>query len=90
MPSKITAEEIKELSLKFEDKLIELRRDFHMHPEVGFKEVRTNKVITEELTKLGYCSINSKIAKTGVTCLLKEDNAENNAKVALMPCLCRK
>ncbi|MDZ7671547.1 MAG: hypothetical protein U5K53_01705 [Halanaerobiales bacterium] len=35
--------DIKELVKEHNDELIELRRDFHKHPELGFKEFRTSK-----------------------------------------------
>lgn len=34
--------------------LVSLRRDFHMHPEVGFTEFRTAAKVVELLTSLGY------------------------------------
>ncbi|KQL45001.1 aminobenzoyl-glutamate utilization protein A [Brevibacillus choshinensis] len=34
--------------------LVSLRRDFHMHPEVGFTEFRTATKVVEILTSLGY------------------------------------
>jgi amidohydrolase len=30
-----------------------LRRDFHRHPELGFKEVRTAGIVAKELGDLG-------------------------------------
>ena len=30
-----------------------LRRDFHMHPELGFREVRTGGIVAKELEALG-------------------------------------
>ena len=35
------------------DELIALRRDFHRHPEIGFQEVRTSKIVEDYLTELG-------------------------------------
>ncbi len=35
-------------------KLIEDRRDFHQHPELGWMELRTTKKIAERLRELGY------------------------------------
>lgn len=43
----------------------QLRRDFHAHPELGFQEVRTAGIVTEELNKLGI-EVSTGIAKTGV------------------------
>ena len=47
-----------------------LRRDFHMHPELGFREKRTSEIIARELTDLGL-EVHSGIAETGVVALLK-------------------
>ncbi len=43
----------------------QLRRDFHMHPELGFKEVRTARVVARELGDLGL-DVATGIADTGV------------------------
>lgn len=51
--------------------LIEQRRDFHMHPELMYQEVRTSRVVAERLRKLGLEDIKTGIAKTGVTALIK-------------------
>ena len=32
--------------------MIDVRQDFHMHPELSFKEVRTPKIIAEHLKRL--------------------------------------
>jgi amidohydrolase len=37
----------------FDDWLVNLRRDFHAHPEVSFKENRTTEKISELLTEMG-------------------------------------
>jgi amidohydrolase len=42
-----------------------MRRDFHIHPELGFQEVRTSGIITRELRELGL-EVSTGIAKTGV------------------------
>ncbi|KAB2333329.1 amidohydrolase [Cytobacillus depressus] len=42
-----------ESAKQVEQYVISLRRDFHMHPEVGLQEKRTIKVVTEELRKMG-------------------------------------
>ncbi|MDO5360323.1 MAG: amidohydrolase [Jeotgalicoccus sp.] len=34
--------------------LINWRRDFHQHPELGFLEMRTSTIVADELSKLGY------------------------------------
>lgn len=42
-----------------------MRRDFHLHPELGFQEVRTSGIIANELRELGL-EVSTGIAKTGV------------------------
>ncbi|MFP4374582.1 MAG: M20 family metallopeptidase [Spirochaetaceae bacterium] len=39
--------------LKLKDEMIGLRRDLHAHPELGFEEHRTAKVIEDQLRSLG-------------------------------------
>ena len=50
-----------------------LRRDFHKHPELGFKEIRTASVVVAELKKMGLDPI-SEIGTTGVVCLIEGEN----------------
>lgn len=64
-------DDIKTRILQLENELIALRRDFHMYPELGFKEFKTADKIEAFLTKLGLTV--SRTAKTGVTALLKGD-----------------
>src|SRR5260370_40398328 len=52
--------------------MIERRRDFHRHPELGFQEVRTSGIVAQELTKLGL-EVQTGIGKTGVVGLLEGD-----------------
>lgn len=54
------------------DELIAQRRDFHMHPELAFEEVRTSKIIAEQLQKLGL-EVQTGIAKTGIVAILEGD-----------------
>lgn len=50
--------------------LIERRRDFHRHPELGFQEVRTAGVVARTLTDLGL-EVRTGVGKTGVIGLLE-------------------
>jgi metal-dependent amidase/aminoacylase/carboxypeptidase family protein len=45
--------------------LIDWRRDFHLHPEVGFKEHHTAAHIAEELAALGW-RVRTGVGRTGV------------------------
>src|SRR3990172_1109532 len=47
-----------------------LRRDFHMHPELGFREVRTGGIVAKELESLGI-EVTKGVGKTGVVGLLE-------------------
>jgi amidohydrolase len=47
------------------EELIEWRRDFHMHPEIGFEVHRTAGIVADELEKLGY-TVRRGVGKTGV------------------------
>jgi len=52
------------------DELIARRRDFHMHPELSFEEVRTSKIVAEALTELGM-EVQTGVGKTGVIGILE-------------------
>jgi amidohydrolase len=47
-----------------------LRRNFHMHPELGFREIRTGGIVAKELEALGI-EITKGVGKTGVVGLLE-------------------
>ena len=53
------------------EELIEWRRDFHMHPEIGFELHRTSKLVAEELERLGY-RVRRGVGKTGVVAEIGE------------------
>ena len=51
------------------DEMIRLRRDFHQHPELGFQEKRTARIIAEYLHRLGM-EVFEGIGTTGVVGVL--------------------
>lgn len=53
------------------EEIIEWRRDFHMHPEIGFELHRTSKIVADELEKMGY-RVKRGVGKTGVVAELGE------------------
>jgi amidohydrolase len=61
---------IRELTQRIEAQLIEIRRDIHAHPELGFEEVRTAGIVARELTRLGIPH-QTQIGKTGVVGLIE-------------------
>jgi amidohydrolase len=61
---------IRDATQRIEAALIEIRRDIHAHPELGFEEVRTAGVVARELTRLGI-SHQTGVGKTGVVGLIE-------------------
>ena len=62
--------EIKQQIKKLQEELISLRRDFHMHPELGFQEFRTAEIIARYLAECGI-EVQKNVAQTGVVGLLR-------------------
>ena len=60
-------------SYHIQEEIIEWRRDFHTHPELGFKEFRTSAKVADELEKLGY-RVRRNVGRTGVVADLGDDN----------------
>ncbi len=60
-------------SYHIQEDIIEWRRDFHMHPELGFHEFRTAARVAEELEKLGY-RVRRNVGRTGVLADLGDDS----------------
>ncbi len=59
---------------KNEQEFIEIRRDIHAHPEIGFEEERTSDLVAQKLTEWGY-EVHRGLAKTGVVGTLKVGNS---------------
>ncbi|NQV76466.1 MAG: amidohydrolase, partial [Bacteroidetes bacterium] len=55
---------------KIESKVIEWRRDFHEHPELGNNETRTAAIVAKHLQSLGI-EVKTGVARTGVVGILK-------------------
>lgn len=54
-----------------EPKLIEMRRDFHRHPELSNREERTGKTIAERLRALKFDEVRYPVARHGIVAVLK-------------------
>ncbi len=52
------------------DEMVAMRRDFHRHPELGFQETRTSRIVAERLNELGL-EVQPGIGQTGVVGLLE-------------------
>ncbi len=64
------------------DEMTAWRRDFHMHPEIGFEEVRTSQVVAERLQSWGI-EVHREIGKTGVVGVLHGKNGASGKSVGL-------
>ncbi|MGI9549993.1 MAG: amidohydrolase [Aurantibacter sp.] len=62
--------QIAEAAKKIEPKVIEWRRDFHQHPELGNREFRTAEIVAKHLKALGM-EVRTEVGITGVVGLLK-------------------
>jgi amidohydrolase len=56
---------------EIEEQLVAWRREFHMHPELGFQETRTAARVAEVLEGLGY-RVRTGVGRTGVVADLGE------------------
>jgi amidohydrolase len=64
------ANEIKEQIAGMRNWLVEIRRTIHSHPELGFEEVETSRLVSEWLERFGI-EVKRGVAKTGVVGLLR-------------------
>ncbi len=69
MPKELS-NQVKSIVDKDNDRLVGIFKDIHQNPELGFTEVRTAKIIADELKSLGF-KVQSGIGKTGVVAILK-------------------
>ena len=58
---------INELCEKYYSNIVSIRHELHMHPEVGYAEFKTSKLIADTLTDLRI-EVQTNVAKTGVVC----------------------
>lgn len=61
---------------EFADDLTAIRRDLHMHPEIGFEEHRTSGIVADKLTQWGV-EVHRGIGGTGVIGVLKGKGSGN-------------
>lgn len=48
----------------------EWRRDIHRHPELGYAETRTSRIVAEKLEEFGFDAVRAGMGKTGVVGVL--------------------
>ncbi|TCO70740.1 M20 metallopeptidase family protein [Marinisporobacter balticus] len=63
-------EEIREITNRYKELMIDYRRDIHAHPELGHDEVRTGRKVADILENLGL-EVKRNVGKTGVVGILK-------------------
>lgn len=72
--SKSISKELMDRAFKLVDadnkRLVEMFKDIHQNPELGFMEVRTAGIVAKELQELGF-EVKTGIAKTGVVGILR-------------------
>jgi amidohydrolase len=64
------AADLDALAREIEPRVIEWRRDFHQHPELGNREFRTAGIVAQHLKSLGL-EVRTGVAHTGVVALLR-------------------
>jgi amidohydrolase len=59
------------LTAEQRERLIELRRDFHRHPELAHQEHRTAGIVAQRLQSLGLDEVRTGVGQTGVVGVLR-------------------
>ena len=60
---------------KISEDLTSIYKDLHQHPELGFEEIRTSKIVQQKLSEFGVDELHPEIGKTGVVAII---NGKNN------------
>jgi len=63
--------QIAELATELHPGVIAIRRDLHMHPELGFRETRTAGIVADRLRALDFDDVRTGIGVTGVVGILQ-------------------
>ena len=67
---------------KISDDLNSIFKDLHMHPELGFEEFRTSKIVKEKLQEYGVDELHTEIGKTGIVAIIN-GNEEGSKQVGV-------
>jgi amidohydrolase len=76
-------QEIKKEADALYPQLVQWRRDFHQHPELGFEERRSAGIIAEHLHNLGL-EVSTGIGKTGVVAMVEGDTITDDAPTVML------
>ena len=63
--------------------LEEIYKDLHSHPELGFEEERTSKIVQEKLKEYGVDEIHTNIGNTGVVGIIRGNDGGGNRRIGL-------
>jgi len=80
-----TIKQVKQMAYADSLRLVEIFKDIHQNPELGFTEVRTSGIVAKELKALGYEVITG-IGKTGVAGIFRNGNGPTVMYRADMDC----
>src|ERR1044071_4835313 len=58
------------LTAEQRERMVDLRRDFHRHPEIAYQEHRTAGIVAEHLRNLQLDDVRTEVGQTGVLGLL--------------------
>ena len=61
----------------FAEELTAIRQDIHAHPELGFEETRTQKIVAEQLRAYGVDEVHEGLGGTGVVALIRGQGGGN-------------
>ncbi|MBY0338548.1 MAG: amidohydrolase [Acetobacteraceae bacterium] len=68
---------------EFHPEMTAWRRDFHMHPELGFEEHRTAGIVARLLREFGCDEVHEGVAKTGVVATIHGQGGPNGRAIGL-------
>jgi hippurate hydrolase len=68
---------------EFHSEMTDWRRDFHMHPELGFEEHRTSGIVAEKLREFGCDEVHEGLARTGVVGVIHGQGGPNGRAIGL-------
>ncbi|MEM8713982.1 MAG: M20/M25/M40 family metallo-hydrolase, partial [Planctomycetota bacterium] len=71
-----------QLSQELKPQLVEWRRDFHQHPELGYQETRTARLVAERLRSFGL-EVQTGLGVTGVVGTLVGARGPGNKTIGL-------
>ncbi len=70
-PGTARAQQVGQSAEALRPRLVDTRRDLHMHPELSNREERTAQVVAVRLRALGLDEVRTNVAKHGIVALLK-------------------